>query len=453
MPRRNVLAILGVVVLSVFCFRQVDHNPYGRYLSHVLSAIENQALVEVPEQVLFDGAMEGIIKQLHDRGDSYSSYISAADRLEFKASLEQEFGGVGVMIRMEEDDRGRSHLTVVNPPLYGTPAHSAGIEAGDRIVAIDGQATRDMTMKEVIALMRGAVGEKITLSILHDDPERQPGDPGEPRQIEVERAIIRVPSVLGDRTTREGKWDFRLETDRRIGYIRINNFGEKTASELAEALDELDSRGVEGLIIDLRDNPGGLLDAAVEVCDMFIPANRRIVTIKGRDPQLNQEFDSTGEGRHLDLPMVVLVNHYSASASEIVAACLQDYDRAVIIGQRTWGKGTVQHVIDIEAGKSILKLTSASYHRPSGTNIHRLNDAPEDEPWGVLPNEGFDLPLDDHESNIVRRDRRDRDIFQAEPPALDPARPPEPPVDPQLDRAIEYLRSKMTPQEGELRAA
>lgn len=441
MPRRNLLAIFMIAMISFFCYQRVDRSPYGRYLSQVLAAIDQKALEPASQQKLFDGAMDGIVNQL----DEYSGYISAEDSGEFQAELEQQFGGVGVMIKLEDDPQDPAapkQLVVINPPLFGTPARDAGIHAGDRILKIDGENLSGLTMKEIIHKMRGPVGAPVVLTVLHEG-QTQPVD------LTLERAVIRVPSVLGDRPLADGEWDYRLEQDPHIGYIRITSFGEKTAGEVAKVLEQLDKQDIQALILDLRDNPGGLLEAAVETADLFIPGGLPIVSIKGRGGELEREYFSSGGGRWLKIPIVILVNKFTASASEIVAACLQDHDRAVVVGTRTWGKGTVQHVIRIEGGKSLLKLTAASYWRPSGQNIHRMKGAAETDAWGVMPNEGLNVPLNDDELRTLYLTRADRDLFAGAKrrSPLDPG-PPEPvenPLDsdPQLRRALEYLRGKL----------
>ncbi len=443
MPRRNLLAIVLIVVAAVLCYQRVERNPYGRYLSQVLATIQQRALEPVPQRELFDGAMEGIVGRL----DEYTDYISSAETAEFEAELEQQFGGVGVMIKLEgdpDDPEAPKQLVVVNPPLFGTPARGAGILAGDRILAIDGQAVAGMTMREIIRLMRGEVGEPVVLTVLHQGEK-------EPEDLTLQRAIIRVPSVLGDRPLGDGHWDFTLPYSPRLGYIRVTSFGEKTAEEIAAVLEELQEQRVAGLILDLRDNPGGLLTSAVETCDLFLPAGLPIVSIKGRGGELERAYYSS-EGRVWpDLPIAILVNKYTASASEIVAACLQDHDRAVVVGARTWGKGTVQHVLPIEGGKSLLKLTAASYWRPSGANIHRVSGATEDDAWGVMPNEGMNVPLTDEQFAQLHRYRAERDVYA---PPETAAAPPEPPSetplenDPQLRRAVEVLQETLATSGG-----
>ena len=430
---------------------KVDHSTYGRYLTRVLQVVDEQALEEVSQKELFDGAMLGIVNQLKERGDEYSDYISAEDTPEFNADLEQEFGGVGVMIKLEpvsDDEDAPKELVVVNPPLAGTPAQGAGIRVRDRIVKIDGKDTAKMSMKDVVHTMRGKVGQPVDLTVIHEGET-------ESKTLTIVRAIISVPSTLGDRPQADGSWDYRLEEDPRIGYIRITNFGEKTVGELSEVLASLKQQNVEALILDLRDNPGGLLEAAKEVCDMFLKADQPIVSIRGRRKQTQREYVSSGTGLYTDIPLAILVNGYSASASEIVAACLQDNKRAIVVGTRSYGKGTVQHVIRIEAGKSILKLTSASYWRPSGKNIHRMRDADESDDWGVFPNEDLEVKLTEEQDNQRRVARKNRDLYQddAVPKAESDDDSSEPFVDVQLQKAVEELQKQLDQQEARPQAA
>ena len=201
--------------------------------------------------------------------------------------------------------------------------------------------------------------------------------------------------------------------------MRISNFAEKTPEELRQALRWLTQRNMRGLVLDLRDDPGGLLTAATDICDMFIDSGV-IVTTRGRDGKISHAIEATSDGVFGDFPMAVLVNQFSASASEIVAACLQDHGRAVVVGQRTWGKGTVQEVIGLPDDQGILKLTTASYWRPSGKNIHRTKKASETDEWGVKPDAGFDVVVEGDELIALRQWRLRRDIFR---PAANGAAP------------------------------
>jgi carboxyl-terminal processing protease len=265
--------------------------------------------------------------------------------------------------------------------------------------------------------------------------------------------MINVDSILGDVRKADGTWQFRLQEDPRIAYIRITTFANKTPAELGLVLARLKAEGVEGVVLDLRENAGGALDTAVAVCDMFLAADLPIVETRGRDRQVLDRFVATGNGRYQDLPLAVIVNGNTASASEIVAACLQDHARAIVVGERSFGKGTVQQLIPVESGRSLLKLTTASYWRPSGENIHRLPDTEPDDPWGVRPDAGYEVPLSEAEYVTYRQYRSQRDLI-GQGPTDDAASPlAEAPAggftDRPLEKAVEYLRDVLNGASGQ----
>jgi carboxyl-terminal processing protease len=288
--------------------------------------------------------------------------------------MDQEFVGIGVEV---EGPPAVEELRVVSP-VYGSPAFRAGMRAGDVILEIEGVSTKTMDINAAVKRMKGLPGTRVTLLIRHVGEEQ-------PIRLVVQRELIHTKSVLGDTIRQDGQWNYFLASEPRIGYVRITTFGEQTASELREVL-QFKDHPIDALILDLRGNVGGLLEAAVETCDMFIDEGV-IVSTRGRHADDERTYSATADGTILDpaITMVVLADRYSASASEIVAACLKDHQRAVVVGQRTWGKGTVQNVIPLERGTSAIKLTTASYWCPSGKNIHRSRNATEEDDWGVRP--------------------------------------------------------------------
>ena len=415
--------------------KQEEREFYELYksLADTVDQVDRNYVTKVDRRELMKAAIKGVLTKL----DPYSNYIGADDAEQFRDTVEAQFAGIGIQIGMDPENRLR-----ILSPLVGTPAYKAGLLAGDRIVKIAGEPTADLSLDDVVHKLKGQPGTAVSLTVLHA------GDT-EPQTVSVTREFIHVETVLGDRRKPDDTWDFMLDADKRIGYIRINTFGRDTPRDLKRALEDLRGRKLCGLVIDLRSNPGGLLTSAIEVCDLFLNEGR-IVSTEGRNSP-KHVWDATKKSdAFAGFPMAVLVNHYSASASEITAACLQDHGRAVIVGTRTWGKGSVQNMIDLEDGKSLLKLTTATYMRPNGHNIHRFPDAKETDEWGVSPNAGYEVKLSDQEMFEQMIDRRDRDILtpHKKGAAGDAANGAASSAgkrvdDRQLDKAIEYLTAEL----------
>jgi len=372
-----------------------DYYELFKVLVDTMDQVERNYVKEVDRRELMEAAIDGLLEKL----DPYSDYISPEELSQFRTSVEAEFGGIGIQVSVNGGE-----LTVVSP-LVGTPAYRAGVLAGDRIVEIEGESTEGISINEAVRRLKGKPGTEVTLTIVRAAGGRE--------KVTISREIIHVETVMGDRRKEDDSWDFLYDAAEKIGYVRISGFSRDTARELREVLEELQRRKVRGLVLDLRFNPGGLLSSAIEISDLFV-AKGRIVSTEGRNSP-ERVWNARQEGTFSGFPMVVLVNRYSASASEIVAACLQDHKRAVVMGERTWGKGSVQNVIELEGGKSLLKLTTAAYCRPSGKNIHRFGDEEDDEEWGVRPDKGYELRLGDAEIVGLMNDRRDRDIVRPHP--------------------------------------
>ncbi|MEM8943898.1 MAG: S41 family peptidase [Planctomycetota bacterium] len=445
MPHRNLLLLFATVIVSYACYVRAEQNPYARYVAAGYSFIDRLALQEPSDQKLFEGAMRGMIEVLRRSGDEHSAFVNEKQRDEFREGLTQQFGGVGVRIRMLGDPK---MPTVVGPPKVNSPAASVGMRSGDQIIAIDGQSTEPMSMDDVLKLIRGPVGAPLSLTL------RRLGE-AETIDVSLDRAIIVLESIWGDLHGKGEQWQFRLAEDSRLALIRITTFGDKTVDELTRVLAELtageQADPIEGLILDVRDNAGGALDAAVDISDLFLRAGQTIVTTRGRDRAVRDRFVSTGNGGYTRLPLAILINQNSASASEIVAACLQDYGRAAIVGQRSYGKGTVQRLERMESGRSLLKITSATYWRPSEQNIHRMPGDTEQSTWGVSPDRGYQVTLDDQQYVDWRRYRSRRDLpgtrlNEQVSRWLDEADGALPTdyVDEALVQAIEYLRLQLT---------
>lgn len=394
-----------------------DDYELQRLLIDTIDQVQRNYVREVPRRKLVQAAIKGILSEL----DPYSTYIAPDEMERFRDALESEFGGIGIQIAF---DAGR--LKVLSP-MVGTPAYRAGMMAGDTIVEIDGKSTSDLNVEEAVRRVKGKPGTQVTLTVI------RPGRTDK-NKVTITREVIHVDTVLGDRRRPDDRWDFMLDPQKKIGYIRVTAFSRETGAELRRALDSLKQQNLRGLILDLRFNPGGLLSSAVEVSNLFISKGRIVSTAGRNSPE--RVWDARKDGAFEGFPMAILVNRFSASASEIVSACLQDHKRAVIVGERTWGKGSVQNVIPLDervhgmedgptAGgpRSALKLTIAGYRRPSGKNIDRLPGAKEGEAWGVSPDPGFDVKLSEEDLALLVTDRRHRDILTPKKPDATTAKP------------------------------
>jgi carboxyl-terminal processing protease len=319
-----------------------------KVFTEVLNQVNRGYVEEVDSNELVYEALKGMIKSL----DPHSAFLTPDDYREMQVDTRGEFGGLGIQIGIRN-----SVLTVI-APIEDTPAWQAGIQAGDRIIKIEDEFTKDMTLQEAVSKMRGPKGKPVTITIVREGLK-------EPKPFTIVRDIIKVKSVKS-RVMDEG-----------IGYVKINQFQERTAGDLERALKKLTEGEMRGLILDLRNNPGGLLKSAVDVSSRFLPGEKLVVYIQGRNGGRN-EYRSSGLPFSDTIPMVVLVNQGSASASEIVAGALKDWNRAVVIGVQTFGKGSVQSVIPLSDGSG-LRLTTARYYTPEGVSIQNTGITPDIE--------------------------------------------------------------------------
>ena len=429
--RLSICTLLLVVVSSSLCGQQslygqkkeakpkteVDYYKTMRTIVDTFEQIERNYVEEVDTDKLTGAAIRGMLSEL----DPYSSYIPPEDLARFEQDVEQKFGGIGIQVSIDPENK---RLTVMTP-LPGTPAYKAGIMAGDIIEEIEGKSTKGFTLEKAVKLLKGKAGEAVEIGIRHLGSNKI-------EQVKVVRDVIEVATVMGDHYHPDGTWEYFIDSEKKIAYIRLSHFSRRSADELIVALEELEKKNMKGLVLDLRFNPGGLLSQAVAICDMFIKSGR-IVSTKGKNSP-EREWKAKAAGTFGEFPMAILVNRFSASASEITSACLQDHKRAVIVGERTWGKGSVQNVIELQEGTSALKLTTASYHRPSGKNIHRFPDSKESDVWGVSPDKDYALKYKPQEIQAYLDYRRKRDVIsQSEPPKSDYE-------DKQLNLALKYLK-------------
>jgi carboxyl-terminal processing protease len=375
--------------------------------------------------------VEDMINGGLDRLDPYSQYMNPDDYRQFEAQTDGNFGGVGIHLGQDP----RTNLPLVISPMVGTPAHEAGILAGDIIVRIDDKPTDAMRINESIRMIQGEPGTKITLTVVHEGTRST-------ETFTLTRAKISVDSVIGLSRKEDDLKEFEWFAAKGIGYIRVIQFTEHTADDVKKAVERLQHEGAKALILDLRDNPGGLLKSAVDVSDMFLK-DGRIVSTKDRNGT-GKSWDAKADGTLFEPaeshPIAVLVNKNSASASEIVAAALQDNHRAVIVGERSYGKGSVQKIIRLGGEPpTALKLTTDTYWRPSGVNMHRYPDSKEADDWGVKPNSGFEIVMKDEERLDYLRYKRAKDIVRKDKPK----EPEKPFTDRALEKAIEYLKGEL----------
>ncbi len=354
------LVIIPVICLPFFtfffwgqnsCVKADSKNVYEdlETFSNVLHLLEMNYVENIDTEEVIEGAIRGMLTTL----DPHSSYMKPEHYKELKIETKGSFSGIGIEITLED-----GILTVVSP-IEGTPAYKQGLQAKDKILKINGELTKDLSLMEAVKRLRGPKGSEVTISIHREGLN-------ELKDVTIVRDVIPLISVKS-RMVEPG-----------YGYIRIRNFQAKTTKEFKEALEELEKEEeLKGLLIDVRSNPGGLLDQAVKVSDIFLDEGM-IVFTKGRLEDQNMEFKAHKNGKDYAFPIVVLVNEGSASASEIVAGALQDHNRAIVLGAKTFGKGSVQTVIPMKNGAA-LRLTTARYYTPDGTSIQATGITPDIE--------------------------------------------------------------------------
>ncbi len=332
--------------------KKEDKNIYQQLelFSTVVNKVLKGYVDEVTAKDLIYGALKGMLNGL----DPHSQFMDPEAYKEMRVDTEGQFGGLGIEISMQDNI-----LTVISP-IEGTPADKAGIKPLDKIIKIDGKSTKNMNLTDAVKTLRGKPGSKVTLTVLRHEPN-------ELIDIVVTRDIIKIQSVK----------DTKMVADT-VGYVKLTQFQEKTSDELIKALKELDKKGMKALVLDLRNNPGGLLNEAVAVSEIFLGDGKLVVSTKGRIPNQNKEYRSSGAAPYPGIVLAVLINKGSASGSEIVAGAIKDWRRGIIIGTTSFGKGSVQSVLPLQDG-SALRLTTARYYTPSGVSIHEIGVKPDIE--------------------------------------------------------------------------
>jgi len=345
-----VAVVAGYAISDIDKQRKVEIYKELEIFSFALSTIQAEYVTEIESKDLIYGALKGMLGAL----DPHSQFMDPDTYTELKVETTGKFGGLGIEITIKD-----GLLTIITP-LEDTPAWKVGLKPGDRIVKIEDEVTRDFTLFDAVKKLRGKPGTDVNITVLREDV-------GKLIDFKITRDIIKIKDVKEAKVIEDS-----------IGYIRLVEFRENTGKSISKALSNLEKEGATAVILDLRNNPGGLLDAAVKVANSFIEAEQIIVSTKGRKELQNIVYKSNSKKPYLDWPMVVLVNEGSASGSEIVAGALQDYDRAIIMGIKTFGKGSVQTVIPLGDG-SALRLTTSEYFTPSEKNINGVGITPDVE--------------------------------------------------------------------------
>jgi C-terminal peptidase prc len=381
--------------------------------------------------------------------DPYTVYLDKESVKKAESSLRAQFTGIGIHIRR---DLARDGLLVV-APIKDSPAYKAGLKAGDLIVEIrrevDPQgrpienesdkvvSTRGMKTDKAVELILGKAGVPVTVVIEREGAK-------EPIPFTISRGRVSLETVLGVKRNEKDEWNFWLDEENKIGYVYVSQFGPRTFDDLKKAMTKLEDGKAKGVILDLRYNPGGLLPAALTISDMFIESGKLLEVrprVGQREPYYAQPEDPRGiiNRKFTKLPMAVLINGGSASASEIVSACLQDYGRAVIVGERSYGKGSVQTIERFDPTGGEFKMTTARYFPPLGNNIDKRSTSGKDEDeWGVTPTKGYEVKISREERTELAELLRDKELIQK----TDPAKEKKPFKDKQLEAALDYLRGK-----------
>ncbi|MBI2412144.1 MAG: S41 family peptidase [Deltaproteobacteria bacterium] len=418
-------AVLAVVVFFSFAswgmsqkVVAVPTNTYEglRIFTDVLGIVQENYAESVDSKEIIYNAVKGMVKGL----DPHSSFLTPEEYTEMQIDTKGSFGGIGIEIGMKDNV-----LTVV-APIEDTPAYKAGLLAGDKIVKIGEKSTKDLSLNEAVNLMRGPKDTPVVIHIMREAFDA-------PRPFTINRAIIKVKSVK-----------YKV-LDEGFGYVRIAQFQESTTDDLEKALKELNTKSsgrMKGLVLDLRNNPGGLLQEAVSVSNEFLDAGL-IVYTKGRAAGQDMTFSADNSKSQPDYPIIILVNNGSASASEIVAGALQDHKRAIVLGTTTFGKGSVQTIIPLADGSAV-RLTTSKYYTPSGRSIQAKGIEPDivvgENPKGHLKEKDLEGHLEGEDQNKAAEPKKENTLIE-KIKISEPAGKPEEGEDIQLKRALDYLKS------------
>ena len=401
MNREKTAWIVSLILIAMLAFQlpgslanRDDDYAFVKALIDVHRQVSANYVDPVDEEKLRVGSVNGMMSEL----DPYSIFIPAAKTEEFDNLLEGSFKGVGIQLSQLEN----GDIEVVSP-IPDSPAHKAGVMAGDIIIKVNGEDIKGKKIDEVQKIVKGPLGTEVRLTVKRTD--------GTEAELKMTRQEIVMPTVMGYRRDAANNWDYWVSPNPKIAYIRITQFTADTYKELRKALDKTMAAGMQGLILDLRFNPGGRLDQAKQVVNLFVNDGVIVVT-KGSHRTEEIARARPEDALPRQFPMIVLVNEHSASAAEIVAGSLKDNKRALIMGTRTYGKGSVQEIIPLEPDEGELKLTVAYYYLPSGRLVHKKKGATD---WGVDPN--VNVPMSDKLQAQVYQEQGEQELFHKPLPA------------------------------------
>lgn len=443
MPKRNLVLLCLLALACVLSWAARRSAGHARLFGEVAGHVRRAYLDPVDGDALLQGAIEGMFSRLDGQTSLLQSNAAQAPR----DAAEEEFAGVGLEVTLDDD----RHV-VVTTPVVGSAAFAAGIAAGDRIVAIDGVRTSGMRLRDAVAALRGEAGTTVIVDVAPPagDAGESFDERGEPvalRTVPLVRGAIRPETVWGDRRHADGSWNWFLEGEAGIALVRITGFGPGTLDELDRACTEIAAASPpRGMILDLRASRSGAVATAVDVSDRFLDGGL-IVSMRRRSSrtQTVDEQRATPGAVFPGVPMAVLVDGLTSGAAEIVAACLQDSGRAIVVGSRTFGRGTAHSLVPLSDGRTVLRLTTAEYLRPKGASLHRRPHHTEADAWGVAPDAGQEITPTGSTLEAVNDWRTGRDaiprheaLLAAGPEAVSHAGLPRA-VDPVLGRALVAL--------------
>lgn len=397
MPMKRIVAPIMLIVLGGMLLIQLPLAIADRSTSYewfdpiidVRTILLEDYVLDPDAQAMQEATIRGLLDSLDD---PYTVYVPPAQERNFNKELRGQYVGIGAEVRIVDD-----MLTIVTP-LDDSPSLEAGVRAGDIFLAIEDVETAGRPIDESIELLLGEPDTPVRVRVRHLD--------GSDEELVITRRHIVTPTVKG--VQRDGRaWRYCVDPETRVMYVRISQFNDSTAADLRKLLEQLQAQGMQGLVLDLRDNPGGALDSALRVSNLFLDGGL-IVTVRDRDGN-GPSYNADDQGTLPDFPMVVLANGQSASASEIVSGALQASGRAHVLGTRTYGKGSVQEVRELEYDRGTLKYTAAHYHLSNGRNIHRH---PGNAEWGVDPSPGMVIPMDEQEQVDRIEARREHEIIR-----------------------------------------